>query len=281
MSTPKKLRMVTYLSPGIPIQVFEVLLHYLEEVTGLEGYLITESRWSGPPTGRSDPFTDDIADIGFMCSTAYLKLKHEENKHIELCPAAPVHPHAKGGNLPVYFSDIVVASSKKANYTTFTDLKGQSFAFNDHISLSGCLIVLGNLKKMGYNSNFFGNVLHSGSHLKSIQMLLDNKVDVASIDSNVLRFYLQQNPKQRENLSVLTSFGPMPIYPIVFNSRLSTEMKKQISDALLNIHKSAEWGPKIREWNIQEFVGVDDSLYNLETEIMDLVKGLSLSNVYY
>jgi hypothetical protein len=58
-------------------------------------------------------------------------------------------------------------------------------------------------------------------------------------------------------------------------------MKKQITDALLNIHKSAEWGPKLREWNIQEFASVDDSLYNLETEIMDLVKGLSLSNAYY
>ena len=64
MSTPQKLRLMTYLSPGVPIQVFELLLHYLEEVTGLEGYLITESRWSGPPAERRDPFTDDVADIG-------------------------------------------------------------------------------------------------------------------------------------------------------------------------------------------------------------------------
>lgn len=64
MSTPQKLRLMTYLSPGVPIQVFELLLHYLEEVTGMEGYLITESRWSGPPAERRDPFTDDVADIG-------------------------------------------------------------------------------------------------------------------------------------------------------------------------------------------------------------------------
>lgn len=63
---------------------------------------------------------------GFMCSTAYLKLKHEENKHIELCPAAPVHPHAKGGNLPVYFSDIVVASSKKYSYFSSCIILGSS-----------------------------------------------------------------------------------------------------------------------------------------------------------
>lgn len=66
MSTPQKLRLMTYLSPGVPIQVFELLLHYLEEVTGMEGYLITESRWSGPPAERRDPFTDDVADIGIV-----------------------------------------------------------------------------------------------------------------------------------------------------------------------------------------------------------------------
>lgn len=52
-------------------------------------------------------------------------------------------------------------------------------------------------------------------------MILDNKADVAAIDSNVLKFYLQQNPQDEENLSTVTSLGPMPIYPIVFNSRLS------------------------------------------------------------
>lgn len=55
-------------------------------------------------------------------------------------------------------------------------------------------------------------------------MILDNKADVAAIDSNVLKFYLQQNPRDEENLSTVTSLGPMPVYPIVFNSRLSGKL---------------------------------------------------------
>lgn len=55
-------------------------------------------------------------------------------------------------------------------------------------------------------------------------MILDNKADVAAIDSNVLKFYLQQNPQDEENLTTVTSLGPMPIYPIVFNSRLSGKL---------------------------------------------------------
>ena len=73
-------------------------------------------------------------------------------------------------------------------------------------------------------SNFF---LSTGSHLKSIKMILDNKADVAAIDSNVLKFYFQQNPADQDNLSVVTSLGPMPIYPVVFNSRLSGKISHQ------------------------------------------------------
>lgn len=48
-----------------------------------------------------------------MCSSAYLRLKHDKNKYMELCPVAPIHMHEKGGGEPVYFSDLVVNSSKK------------------------------------------------------------------------------------------------------------------------------------------------------------------------
>lgn len=48
-----------------------------------------------------------------MCSSAYLRLKHNKNEYMELCPVAPVHRHEKGGGEPVYFSDLVVNSSKK------------------------------------------------------------------------------------------------------------------------------------------------------------------------
>ena len=60
----RKLRLITYLSPGVPIQVFETIRDYLEEKTGCHAYIIMESRWSGPNLDREDPFTADEADIG-------------------------------------------------------------------------------------------------------------------------------------------------------------------------------------------------------------------------
>ena len=63
-TSPRKLRIITYLSPGIPLALFDLLRDYLEAETGLEAYLIYESRWSGPPPDRKDPFTTDEVDIG-------------------------------------------------------------------------------------------------------------------------------------------------------------------------------------------------------------------------
>jgi hypothetical protein len=73
-NSKEKLRLVTYLSPGIPVEIFETLMNYLEEVTGRDAYLRYESRWPGPPADRTDPFTDNEVDIGKInCYLVFLK----------------------------------------------------------------------------------------------------------------------------------------------------------------------------------------------------------------
>ena len=61
---PLQLRLITYLSPGLPVEFFEMISHYLEEKMKCPVYLIYESRWTGPPEGRADPFTLDHVDLG-------------------------------------------------------------------------------------------------------------------------------------------------------------------------------------------------------------------------
>lgn len=61
----------------------------------------------------------------------------------------------------------------------------------------------------------------------------------------------------------------------------SANVKKKISEALLGMHKLPEWQPQLEECNIERYTEIDDSLYDLETSLMELCKGLSLSSVYY
>ena len=59
-----RLRLMTYLSPSLPVALYQVYQAYLEEALGVVSYLAVESRWSGPPEGQVDPFTADDMDIG-------------------------------------------------------------------------------------------------------------------------------------------------------------------------------------------------------------------------
>ncbi|XP_060071005.1 uncharacterized protein LOC132550920 [Ylistrum balloti] len=277
----KKLRLITYLSPGVPVQLFETVMQYLEEALGREAYLIYESRWTGPPRDRTDPFTADEVDIGFMSSETFLPLQHKKNSCVELCGAAPLHVHSKGQGNAVYFSDLIINTGDVGDYKEVHDLRGHSFAYVDETSLSGCLVVLQELKKMGFNSSFFGNVLQSGSHLNSIQMVLNKTAESAAVDSTVLYNYLKQNPQHHEKITVLKSFGPLPIYPVVLNSRLPDDLKGQITQALLDITSKKDWLKKLETFGVTGFKQVDMSSLLKEKELLDSVKKLSITAAYY
>ena len=60
------LRLLTHLHPGLPLGLFQTYQYYLEEMLGYRCYLSVESRWSAPPSERTDPFTADEADIGII-----------------------------------------------------------------------------------------------------------------------------------------------------------------------------------------------------------------------
>ena len=63
-TAPHTLRLLTYLVPGLPLELYQTYQHYLEEALGCPVSLAVESRWSGPPRDRKDPFTEDLVDLG-------------------------------------------------------------------------------------------------------------------------------------------------------------------------------------------------------------------------
>ena len=65
-------------------------------------------------------------------------------------------------------------------------------------------------------------LLLTGSDVESIGMVLNNVVDAAAIDSNVLQLWMSEHQEQAEELHVMCSWGPWPIQPIVVNARLSS-----------------------------------------------------------
>lgn len=280
-NNPKMIKAVSYLVPDLPVEIFQAFMEYLEETLRITSFLIYESRWRCPPKDRNLFSTGD-ADIGFMNSSGFLRLLEEENDcNLELCPVGVVHENPMVGNRAVYFSDVIMRSDNGHEYKEFHDLKGHKFAYSEPYSMSGAYIVLDELKNQKTNSSFFGDIFQSGSHLKSIQMVLKKQVDAAAIDSRVLKYFLEKNPHHERELTVLTSLGPMPTYPIVFRKNLPAAMKTSIVKALLAMPKNPKWASKLSELYISNLISIDMSLYNVEKEIHENIKGLTMNPAYY
>lgn len=281
MSEKKKLRFVTYLSPGIPVEVFETYVSYIEELTGCDSYLIYESRLTGPPPDKVDPFTADEVDIAFMESTDYLRLVGEQNKFITLCGAAPIHVHAKNTGRPVYYGDVIINSQNKSKYKELIDLRGHTYGFSSMNSISSSTAMLDQLKKSGFDASFFAHMYESGSHLATIKGILDSRCDVAAVDSNVLSGFLRNHPYYKENITVISSLGPLPAYPIVFNNRLPDKLRGQITKGLLNMSKNLNWSSRLQTQGISGFASIDSSLYDMEKDLTSGIGSLTMGTTYY
>lgn len=58
------LRIITYMCPTHPVQLYELIMELLEESLGCYTSLQYESRTPGPFMDRPDPFTTDKVDLG-------------------------------------------------------------------------------------------------------------------------------------------------------------------------------------------------------------------------
>ena len=139
---PHAIRLLTYLSPGLPLALFGAVADHLRRcpVLGSRGIaLASEERISGPERSSvdrsEDPFSRGEADVGFLCAPTYLGLRERKRPPAKLLGVAPVFADERARGEPVYFCDVVVRRGSPAR--SFWDLEGGAWAFNDPCSLSG------------------------------------------------------------------------------------------------------------------------------------------------
>src|ERR671916_2165691 len=193
---PHAIRLLTYLSPGLPLALFGAVAGHLRRCPGLGGRgiaLASEERISGPERGSvdrsEDPFSRGEADVGFLCAPTYLGLREHERPPAELLGVAPVFADERAHGAPVYFCDVIVRRGSPAR--SFWDLEGGVWAFNDPCSLSGHGGIAARLGSPEAAGAFFGRTIRSGSHPASARLVAGGEAGAASIDSNVLRILLE------------------------------------------------------------------------------------------
>jgi phosphonate transport system substrate-binding protein len=143
--------------------------------------------------------------------------------------AAPVLSDARFAGRPLYSSEVVVRSDSP--YRSFEDLRGKRWAVNEPSSWSGYWVVL---QKVGAWS-YFGEVVESGFHQRSLRLVADGEVDAAAIDSQVLAVEQRDDPGLAQRLRVVATLGPAPSQPVVVRSTLEDDVKAELQKRLLNL----------------------------------------------
>jgi phosphonate transport system substrate-binding protein len=258
-----EIRFVTYLSPSIPQAFFETLADHLQRSLGSEQVsLRIETRVSGPRKGYECSTFGDRVDVAFMCAPSFVWLRNLRPPPAELLGVAPVFDDERNRGRPVYFCDVIVRDD--APIRTFSDLRGSAWAYNDKSSLSGYYGLLDKLAESGEDQTFFGSVTCSGSHLNSIEAILQGQADAAAIDSNVLRIRFRETPALRSTLRVIDSWGPYPIQPIVVNSSLHPHLKEQLRAAFFATNENERTRRVLQRFGLSHFVAVNRETYNLD-----------------
>lgn len=200
-------------------------------------------------------FAVEEADLVFACGWWYTR--HPE-KYEPL--AAPVMENPRYRGLPVYYVELVTLLSHSV--ATIEELYGKVFGYNEENSFSGLQALLAELDRRKEDLNIFARIVKTGSHLNSIQALLQGEIDCATLDSTVLDLELKRRPEIKNKLAVTASFGPYPVPPLLVNKQLSQANREKISEILLNLP-----GSELKPYGIKEFREVNAQSYNVLTKL--------------
>jgi phosphonate transport system substrate-binding protein len=198
-------------------------------------------------------------DVAFICGLPYSQKHDRPDRPIELL-CAPVMAAPRYDERPVYFTDVIVRRDHPAR--AFADLRGLAWAYNDEGSHSGYNVVRHHLLALGETRGFFGRVVASGAHQRSIQMVLDHGIDASGIDSTVLELELARRPELGAALRTIAIIGPSPIPPVVVARGLDPSLRSRLRELLLGMSADSTGRAVLAAGRMAGFVPVRDVDYD-------------------
>ena len=200
-----------------------------------------------------------IGPVTVICGLPYVLRADTPDPKIELL-AAPVIKGARYRNEPVYFSDIVVR--KDSRFRSFMDLKGASWAYNEPGSHSGYNVVKYYLAALGLNGDFFSKVIESGTHLRSLEMILNGEIDASAIDSIVLGVETRRSDIG-SFLRKIGTIGPSPIPPLVISNQIPVEDRKYMRDLVVKMDEDPRGHALLEQGDMVRLADVKDRDYDV------------------
>jgi len=246
---------ITTVQASNTVPITRALAGYLQQQLQLPVQYVSGVTWQE----RYRLLDDGQIQIAWICGLPYIHRVDRPVPVVELL-VAPVMKGIRYGDQPIYFSDVVVR--EESRFRDFIDLRGASWAYNEPGSQSGNLVTRYHLACLGETSGFFGRVVESGAHKKSLDLLLSGSVDASAIDTTFLEWELQRRPEMGSRLRIICTLGPSPIPPVVASSRLHPDLTNKLRQALAAMHLSSAGKAVLALGNLRRFQIVSDADYD-------------------
>jgi phosphonate transport system substrate-binding protein len=185
-----------------------------------------------------------------MCAPSFLALDAMPSPPV-VAVAAPVFSGAGVEGRPVYFSDVVVQRSHPAR--SIADLIDARWGYNDAVSLSGYHSLRGLVD--------LSRARHTGSHLRSLELVVAGDVDAAAIDSIVLGLRHRADPALDAEIRVVERLGPFPVQPVVCAASLPEHDRSLIGNALVSFRDDPAVASDLSRFGLERFVAVTAADY--------------------
>ncbi len=211
--------------------------------------------------------------MAWICGLPYVRRVDRPDPGIELL-ASPVMRGERYEDQPVYYSDVVV--HRDSWFRKFADLRGATWAYNEPGSQSGYNVVRYHLAVLGEPSGYFGQVIESGAHQVSLQMILSGRIDASAIDSTVLEEEFRRDPSIRSRLRLVETLGPSPMPPWVVQKSLPRDLRGTLRELLLTMHQDPEGQAILAQGQLNRFAQVEDSDYDPIRRMARLAEAVKL-----
>jgi len=160
---------------------------------------------------------------------------------------------------------IVPAESR---FRTWMDLRGAVIAFADYESVSGWLLPSVMVEDLGQvPTEYFGKIIYTSNHDRSILAVFENTVDAAAVSSLAWSWNVRQRPALEKRTRIIfqsPDYGPPPI---VVPRTLDPSLEQALAKAMLALHKDEEGRRILSAIGIRRFVPAQPETYASAIEL--------------
>jgi phosphonate transport system substrate-binding protein len=252
---PVKIGVAAMISPKETVRYYKQLIDYVGSKLGSPVEMVQKESYD-----EMDGMLErgDV-QVAFICSGPYVK------DHAKFGAELLVAPQSYGK--PFYNAYIIV--HKDSPIKDMAGLKGKKFAFTDPKSNTGKIVPTYMVGKE-FNTTpekFFGEVLYTRSHDKSVEAVAKKIADGASIDSLIYDYAVSKNPVYTSQTKIIRKSPAYGIPPLVVKKDMDPSLKEKLRNILLNMHSDTVGKAVLDGIKVDKFIVPKDADYNTVREM--------------